>query len=163
MELEILPLLSRWAHVLAAIIIFGGVAFMRFSFVPAATEAKASAELREAIRRRWSRLIGPAVLFILVSGLYNAYLKAITYDLNGVYLAFLMLKIILGMVVFVLVSLLFGRGEKAKKIRERELHWLNIISVLLLAIVLMAGAMKMDNPPKKNKNSEKIPAVTDVS
>lgn len=163
MELEILPLLSRWAHILAAITLFGGVAFMRLSFVPAAAEAGASAELREAMRRRWSRLMGPAILFILVSGLYNAALKAINFDLDMVYLICMMLKIILGIVVFVLVSLLFGRSEKAKKFRERELHWLNIISVLLLAIVLMAGAMKMDANPIKDKNSDETPVVTSVS
>lgn len=153
MELEILPLLSRWAHVLAAITIFGGVLFMRFSFVPAATEAGASSELREAMRRRWARLMGPAILFILASGLYNAYLKAITYELDGIYLACLMLKIILGFMLFVLVSMLFGRSEKAQKMRLREQYWLNVITIMLLAIVLMAGAMKMDFNPKKDKSN----------
>ena len=162
MELEILPLLSRWAHVLAAITIFGGVVFLRMSFVPAAAETGASSELREAMRRRWARLVGPAILFILVSGLYNAVLKVKAYELDGVYLTFLMLKIVLGFVVFVLISRLFGRSEKAKKFRERELYWLNVICALLLAIVLMAGAMKMDFNPAKDKAGDEVPAVTPV-
>lgn len=162
MELEILPLLSRWAHVLAAITIFGGVVFLRMSFVPAAAETGASSELREAMRRRWARLVGPAILFILVSGLYNAVLKVKAYELDGVYLTFLMLKIVLGFVVFVLISRLFGRSEKAKKFRERELYWLNVICALLLAIVLMAGAMKMDFNPAKDKAGDEVPAVTSV-
>ena len=162
MELEILPLLSRWAHVLAAITIFGGVIFMRMSLVPAAAETGASSELREAIRRRWARLVGPAILFILVSGFYNAVLKVKAYQLDGVYLTFLMLKLVLGVVVFVLISRLFGRSEKAKKFRERELYWLNICFGLLLAIVLMAGAMKMDFNPIKDKVGGEPPAVTSV-
>lgn len=162
MELEILPLLSRWCHVLAAITIFGGVVFLRMSFVPAAAETGASSELREAMRRRWARLVGPAILFILVSGLYNAVLKVKAYELDGVYLTFLMLKIVLGFVVFVLISRLFGRSEKAKKFRERELYWLNVICALLLAIVLMAGAMKMDFNPAKDKAGDEVPAVTSV-
>ena len=163
MELEILPLLSRWAHILAAITIFGGVVFLRMSFVPAAAETGASSELREAMRRRWARLVGPAILFILVSGFYNAVLKARAYELDGVYLTFLMLKIVLGFVVFVLISRLFGRSEKAKKFRERELYWLNVIFALLLAIVLMAGAMKMDFNPAKDKANDEVPQVTVVS
>ena len=163
MELEILPLLSRWAHVLAAITIFGGVIFLRMSFVPAAAETGASSELREAMRRRWARLMGLAILFILVSGLYNAVLKVKAYELDGVYLTFLTLKFVLGIVVFVLISRLFGRSEKAKKFRERELYWLNIIFGLLLAIVLMAGAMKMDFNPVKDKAGDEAPAVTSVS
>ena len=74
-----------------------------------------------------------------------------------------MLKIVLGFVVFVLISRLFGRSEKAKKFRERELYWLNVIFALLLAIVLMAGAMKMDFNPVKDKANDEVPQVTVVS
>jgi len=161
-ELEILPLLSRWAHVLAAITIFGGVVFMRMSFVPAAAETGASSELREAMRRRWARLVGPAILFILTSGIYNAILKVKAYELDGVYLTCLTLKLVLGVVVFVLISRLFGRSDKAKKFRERELYWLNVIFAMLLAIVLMAGAMKMDFNPIKDKAGDEASSLTTI-
>ena len=153
MDIEILPLLSRWAHILSAIIVFGGVAFMCFSFVPAAAENKTSDEFREAIRKRWSRLIAPAILFLLVSGVYNFILKAKAYELDSFYLGLVAIKAILAMVAFVLVSFLFGRSEKALEIRKNEKHWFNVVTAMLLAIVLMAGALKMDNNPLKVKKT----------
>lgn len=159
MDIEFLPLLARWAHILSAIIIFGGVAFMCFSFVPAAIATSASDDLREAIRKRWSRLMGPAILFLLVSGIYNFILAAKTYELDSFYLGLIAIKVILALVAFVLVSFLFGRSEKAQAIRQNEKHWFNVVTAILLAIVLMAGALKMD----KNEPKEKALPTVDIA
>ena len=63
------PLLSRWVHILAVILLVVGTFFMRLSLVPAAIETKADDEIRESsramtsIRRRWAKWVGTAVLF----------------------------------------------------------------------------------------------------
>jgi len=42
-------------------------------------------------------------------------------------------------VLFLLVS---GRSEKAQKIREQEMKWLNILCAVMLVLILIAGYMK---------------------
>jgi len=142
---EIIGLVSRWAHVIPAMILVGGTLFMRFSLVPAAKESNASAELRESTRKRWSKLIMISVLFLLISGLYNAATKAMAFDLTPTYNGLLLVKIVLALAIFYLVAVLGGRSANAQKFRERETYWLNILCVLMLAIVMIAGYMKMSS------------------
>ena len=142
---EILALVFRWLHIVPAILLVGGTLFMRFSLVPAASESNASPELRESIRRRWSKLVMISVLFLLVSGLYNAAMKAIGFELSVMYNALLLIKIVLALAVFYLTAVLSGRSATAQKFRERESYWLNVLCALMIAIVLIAGYMKIDS------------------
>ena len=154
----LMPLISRWIHILSVILLVGGTLFMRLSLVPAALETNAKDEIREAIRRRWAKWMGAAILFLLASGLYNAVLKALDYELDKVYLALLMLKILLGLVVFFIASVVSGRSAMAKRFRQRELFWLNILCMLMVILVLMAGYMKM-NPQEKKQPPEEVNAT----
>ena len=115
---------------------------MRISLVPAAKEAGASAELREAIRKRWAKIVGPCILFLLVTGLYNAVTKMTAFELPSMYGMLVVVKLAVGLVIFFLVALLNGRSAKAQKFRQSETKWLNIICVLMLILVLVAGYMK---------------------
>ena len=154
--MDILALVSRWAHIIPALILVGGTIFMRFSLVPAANESSASDELRESIRRRWSKLVAASVLFLLVSGLYNTVLKAKGFELSMVYNVLLLVKIILALGVFYLSAVLSGRSKTAQKFRERETHYLNILCGMMLAIVIIAGFMKMCSTDFPVKVKDKI-------
>lgn len=151
---EILPQLSRWAHIFAAIVLVGGTLFMRFALVPALAESSASEETSAAIRKRWMKWVAGAALFLLVSGFYNAIVKIKAFDLEGIYVGMLCAKILLGIFSFWLAATLVGRSDRAKRFREKETHWLNVLTVVVLLIVLMAGFMKMDSAgyPKKVKS-----------
>ena len=155
---EILALVSRWLHIVPAAILVGGALFMRFSLVPAVNELNASMELRESIRRRWSKLVMLSVLFLLISGLYNAAAKAIGYELSTFYNALLLIKFVLAFAIFYLTSVLSGRSARAKKFREREVQWLNLLCALMIAIVLIGGYMKMESA-----NFERKVKTTDES
>ncbi len=160
MELtEILALISRWLHIVPAIIFVGGTLFMRLSLVPAATESGAPEELRESIRRRWSKLVMVSVLLLLVSGLYNTAIKAMGFELSGVYNTLLLIKIVLALAVFYLAAVLSGRSATAQRFRERETHWLNVLCVLMIAIVMIAGYMKMNSSEFKKKVKPVIGSV----
>ena len=150
---EIIGLLSRWLHIIPATILVGGTLFLRFSLVPSAMETPPGDELREAVRKRWARLVMLSILLLLLSGLYNAAQKAMNYELSMVYNVMLLLKIILGLAVFYLLSILSGRSARAQRLRERELYWLNITCALLLALVCIAGWMKISDQPKKDKST----------
>lgn len=148
---EILSQLSRWSHIIAAIVLAGGTLFMRFALVPALAESSASAETHEAIRRRWMKWVAGAALFLLVSGFYNSYLKAKGFHLAQIYNGLLGAKILLGFFAFWLSATLVGRSDRAKRFREKEIHWLNVLTVVVLLIVLMGGFMKMDSTDYEKK------------
>ena len=95
---------------------------------------------------------------ILVTGLYNTYFKAVTYELSPLYNGLLLVKILLAFAVFFFAARLSGRSAKAVQMREREIHWTNILCVLMLTIVLIAGAMKIvsTGAPIKVRSSDAV-------
>ncbi len=160
---EILALVSRWLHIIPALILVGGTLFMRFSLVPAASESPASAELRESIRKRWAKLVMISILLLLVSGLYNTFLKATGFEMKGTsYNMLLLIKIVLGLAIFYLASVLSGRGKTAQKFRESETKWLNVLCGMMLVVVLIAGYMKMSsaNFTKKVKQASEAKLIS---
>ena len=156
----ILPYIGRVLHILAAIILVGGTLFLRFAWVPATAVHDPGSETRESMRKGWARLVGLASLLILVSGFYNAYLKAVGLELSGAYLGMLTLKMVLAFLVLFLSARLSGRSEKAVAFREREKHWLNIICALMLVIVLLASALKYSSAgaPVKVRDGQDLTA-----
>ena len=160
---EVLPLLFRWMHIIAAIILVGGTLFMRLALAPAASAAADSetAELREAIRRKWAKWVMISVGLLMVSGMYNAVKKATGFDLSPTYNVLLLVKIVLAFIAFYLSAVLSGRSNKALKFREEETKWLNILCGIMLAIVLIAGYMKMGsaNFQKKMRSTDQVEDV----
>jgi len=157
----ILNLISRWLHVIPAIIMIGGTLFLRLALLPSLASSEHTdfrADMRESVRKKWAKWIGISTLLLLVTGLYNAYFKVVTYELSGVYIGLLMTKLILAFAVFYLTAVLSGKSKTAVKLRQRELHWTNILCGLMLAIVLVAGAMKIVSTgvPIKHSPAENV-------
>jgi len=157
---QILGLLSRWFHIIPVIILVGGTVFMRLSLVPAANQTSASAELREAVRKRWAKLVMISILLLLITGLYNAVTKLTGFDVPPIYGILVVVKLAIGLVIFFLSARLTGRSEKAVQFREQETKWLNLLCVLMLALVLVAGYMKFASAgaPAKEQ-TEKVEAT----
>ena len=135
---------------------------MRFALAPAMNEVSASDETREAIRKRWMKWVAGAALFLLISGFYNTFLKAKGFHLAPIYNVFLVVKILLVLAAFWLAATLCGRSDRARKFREREIHWLNILTIIVVTIVLLAGFMKMDSASyvkKVNTDTEAVEAA----
>ena len=153
---QILGLLSRWFHIIPVIVLVGGTVFMRLSLVPAANQTSASSELREAVRKRWARLVMLSILFLLVTGLYNAVTKIMGYQVPPIYGTLVVVKLAVGCVIFFLCARLSGRSDKAVKFREKETMWLNLLCVLMLSLVLVAGYMKFVSAdvPQKERTEE---------
>jgi uncharacterized membrane protein len=162
----LLNLISRWLHVIPVIVMVGGTLFLRLALLPALA-ASENAELRdtvrESVRKKWAKWIGISTLLLLVTGLYNAYFKAITYELSPLYNGLLLVKILLAFAVFYLAARLSGRSAKAVQMRQREIHWTNILCVLMLTIVLLAGAMKIvsTGAPIKVRSSDTATMATE--
>lgn len=157
----LLNLISRWLHIIPVIIMVGGTLFLRLALLPAlATSENADLRdaMRESVRKKWAKWIGISTLVILVTGLYNTYFKAVTYELSPLYNGLLLVKILLAFAVFFFAARLSGRSAKAVQMREREIHWTNILCVLMLTIVLIAGAMKIvsTGAPIKVRSSDAV-------
>ena len=60
---DIFAQISRWAHMLAAIVLVGGTLFMRFALVPAELATSGTEEFREAIRQRWAKWVAGCLLY----------------------------------------------------------------------------------------------------
>jgi uncharacterized membrane protein len=72
--MDFLPLISRWLHILAAMAAVGGPMFIRLALFPAADATLPDEQrrsLHEQLRRRWSKVVMVAILFLLASGFYN--------------------------------------------------------------------------------------------
>lgn len=147
-------LLLRWGHVLAAIVLMGAVAFVRFALEPALeqVDAETRAGIHERIRRRWLPWVIGGITLLLASGLvnfllFNSRVKAEAWDegmwmrQNG-YHALFGGKVLLAFGAFYLASGLVGRGAGTQWIRNERSKWLSVTLGLLLGVVLLSGWMR---------------------
>ncbi len=142
----ILPILSRWAHVLCAVTMVGGVLFLRFILMPSASEALSEEQhlsLKGAVLKRWKKVVMLCILLLLLSGVYNlmARLKG-DADLPSLYHALFGIKFLLALAVFFIASCLVGRAAAFEGMRKNMKKWLLINVVLALCIVLISGVLK---------------------
>ena len=158
--LDILNLIFRWLHLVPAIIMVGGVFFMRFCLVQTEGNELSWLDTHDALRRKWMMLVMISTLLLLTSGMYNAAIKAMGFHLDMVYNGLLLVKILLALAVFYLSAVLAGRSERAKKMRQREVVWLNVLVVLMLLIVFIAGYMKISSTGFDKKVKE-VTAITE--
>ena len=151
MDMEILPLIFRWMHIVAAIVLVGGTFFMRISVVSVFLQQENSEDWFAAMRMRWARAVMLSVMFLILSGFYNAYIKAIGFQLSGLYLTLLTLKIVLAFVVFYFAAVLSGRSSRAVSFRAQGAKWYNVTLAAMLSLVLIAGYLKMMPTVAKEK------------
>ncbi len=153
--MEYVELVSRWLHILPAITLIGGAAFMRFAFLPSVGSSGDSGanELAERVRSRWSTVVKASIALLLISGLYNSFVKATSFELDMTYNGLLLVKILLALAIFFLASVLTGKSNAAKKFRERESYWLTVNLLLSIVLVCIAGFLKAGEYDKKVKET----------
>jgi putative copper export protein len=116
------------------------------ALVPAATELPDDTRRRlaEAIRRRWSRWVMAAILFLLVSGGYNfvVTLKLLPDQHKGLYHGLFGAKFLLALGIFFIASALAGRSEAFAKVRANPKSWLTINVALAVVLVCISGVLR---------------------
>ncbi len=166
-----LALLFRWMHILAAMAAVGGPMFLSWALLPAAAELpdEAHRQLREAVRRRWARVVMIAITFLLISGLYNliTFEKA-SHDWgpewhNGpsrLYHVLLGVKLLLALAIFFLASALVGRTPALARFRQDARFWVAVNLTLGILLVCVAGQMRMmhTGPPTAAQQQENATA-----
>jgi uncharacterized membrane protein len=147
-----LALLFRWLHILAAITAVGGTIYARFALLPAAESLAEPqrAMLLDEVRRRWFMFVNAAILFLIVSGLYNFVVIIKTADVpKAAYHSLFLVKLLLALAIFFLASMLNGRSATAAKFRQNARFWLNVNVGLGVAIVLVSGMLRSLPHPAK--------------
>lgn len=155
----IINLFSRWFHIIPVVILVGGTVFLRLAVLPVFSDNQ-HPQLREAMRKKWAKWIGISTLLLLVTGFYNAYFKAVTYELSPLHNGLLLVKMVLAFAVFYLAAVLSGRSKTAVKFRLHEAYWTNVLCSLMLAIILVAGAMKVTSTGAVLKEKP-VPVIAD--
>ncbi len=146
------PLLMRWAHILAAITVVGGSIFIRLVLIPVAGKSldeEAFDRLRRGLMGRWKFFVHTCIVLFLVSGTYNFTRNISLYELPWTYVLLFGLKFVLAMTVFVLAVMLSSSANFAAKIRAGAKRWLLVLIALALTIVMISGTLK--TMPKKAK------------
>lgn len=142
-----LALVMRWAHILSAVVLMGGTFFARVVLLPAAEatlDADTHAKLRAAVRQRWAKWVHLSLLLFLISGFYTyLFITAPAHPNTPLYHALFGVKFLLALVIFFFASVLAGRSGLAQKLQAKPRLWVTITLLLALAVVGIAGVMKL--------------------
>jgi uncharacterized membrane protein len=139
-----LLLLSRVLHILGAVVLVGGLFYLRMVVAPSvAAASKPTADTWFAGRRgTWAKWVGIAALLLIVTGLFNYYEIYIGYDLAQSYHMVAGIKVLVALVFIFLVSLLAGRTAAAEQLRERMLFWLSMCLLMGIFVVVLGSFLR---------------------
>ena len=146
--------LTRVLHIATAIVLVGGMFFVRFVLLPAATANLPDdlhAKLRGAITATWKKIVLLGTGLFIITGAINYYrvLATGTHKGDALYHALLGTKIILALVVFFIASALVGRAAAFEGMRRNPRRWLLVNLLLAGVIVAVSGFLKVRDVPAK--------------
>ena len=137
-------LVSRILHILGAIILAGGLFYIRYvvSPVSAPPGTQPVDQFFGGRRAAWAKWVGIATALLLVTGFWNYIQFSRTYDLPKTYHMVLGIKILAAIAVFLLAALLAGRTNAADAIRQKWQLWLNVCLFLALITVVIGSVLR---------------------
>lgn len=142
----LLAIVFRWAHVLSAVALVGGLLFQRLVSFPAAEETldvDHARRLRAASDRRWKPVVMISTALLLLSGVYNFLTISIEKaDSAPAYHGLFGVKFILALLVFFLAGTLTGRAAAFEGMRRNARTWIAVAALAALAVVLVSGVLK---------------------
>ncbi len=149
----VIALVSRWAHILAAITAVGGTIFIRYALLPslATLPDDQRQRLHEALRARWSKAVMISIVLLLASGLYNfitinASLRdggAAVQGIKPMYHALFGVKFLLGLGIFFIASALVGRSAAFERVRANARLWATVNIALAVVLICLSGFMRL--------------------
>jgi len=150
----IFELLFRWLHLLTAILLVGGIFSQRFALIPALAvlDEKQREELKSAYRAHWSKIVMLASSLLLLSGIVNSIRILLGYEFaSDTYVLLLATKMMISLGIFWISAMLAGRSLSARQIQQNSKLWLNLNVALAIAVVCIAGFMKVTPRASKSK------------
>lgn len=153
--MDLLPLISRLAHILAAITLAGGLFYECAVVLPQINNLSGGQTLR-TMRGTWAKMVMVSALFLILSGFYN-YFRIIQMDKAGLvelpkfYHPLIGIKILLAFFLFFMTSLLAGRSAATERLQRKAAFWLPFNATVAVVIVVIACVLRM---------ADKAPAPT---
>jgi uncharacterized membrane protein len=152
-----LQLVSRICHILGAIILVGGLFYIRFILSPVDTPPGTAPvdRLFGGRRAAWAKWVGIATALLLVTGLFNYIMIIKQYEkMAPSYHMIAGIKMLAAVIVFLLAALLAGRTSAADALRQKWKFWLSTcLAIGVLTAVLGSflrtypRTTKMENAP----------------
>ena len=148
MQLDWLAIFFRWLHMLAAITAVGGTIFMRMALVPSVAVLTDDQRklLHEQVRSRWVKFVMGAILFLIVSGIYNFLRRLNPPGIDRSYIALYHglfgLKVLLALLIFFVASALTGRAAALARFRQNAKVWLSVNVALAVLVVCISGVLR---------------------
>jgi putative copper export protein len=136
---------SRILHILGAIILVGGLFYIRFVLSPVnAPPGTAPVDSYYGGRRAiWAKWVGASTLLLLLTGLWNyVQIMKMHERLASTYHMIAGLKMIAELVVFLLAALLAGRTAAADALRAKWRMWLNICLFIAIVTVVLGSVLR---------------------
>ncbi len=139
----IIRLLSRAIHIVSAIVLGGGLFYMWSVLADSGSDACFAGR-----RKVWARWVMIASLFLIITGLYNYMMiigdskKPDHEALPRAYHMILGIKMLLGLGVMFIASLISGRSAGAEKARANIMLWLKSGWLLVLVIVVIGAYLR---------------------
>ncbi len=146
MDIDWLAIASRWIHVGTAVVLVGGLVFLRFVLGPAAAQLSedSHAKLKELVLAKWKKFVHGGIALFLVSGFYNyLVVQAPMHKGDKLYHALMGTKILLALVVFFLSSVMIGRSKAFAGMRSNPKLWQGVIIALAALIIGISGFAKV--------------------
>jgi uncharacterized membrane protein len=129
---------SRWIHVISACLVIGGFVFMR-CVLPRGLKLLDEAQAKSvvvAVRRGFKMVVHPAMLLLILSGIYNTWLAWDKYELDKAVLHALWGTHILLAALAITVSFYVLAGKEPGKS-----HWkLMVVNILILLLAVAAAS-----------------------
>ena len=164
-DIDPIALVSRWLHIVSAITVVGATIYTRVAVLPAADSISADQRrhLQDTLRSLWNVPVHAAILFLLVSGLYNIYVIETRYEVPSLYHALFGIKFLLALVIFYIAISLSGRSKTAQRMRENARFWLTLNMLLAITLVCISGVLRVGRdaglPAKATEPAQPEPAV----
>ncbi len=139
-----LNLLSRVLHILGAIILVGGLFYLRTVVMPSPSSANATNVDGRfgGLRAKWAMWIGIATLLLIVTGTWNLVNIFGNYKLASSYHMLLTLKILAAIALFAVAALVAGRTVAAEVIRGKMAMWVGVCLALGVLTVALGSLMR---------------------
>lgn len=138
-----LRVLSRALHIMGAIILGGGLFYIRTILSPSGDEACFAGR-----RVVWARWVGFASFLLIASGVFNFMViygqsKDTGIPLPPTYHALFGVKTLLALLAMFVAAILAGRTAAAERARTKMRLWLNVGWTSIMAIVIIGAMLRM--------------------
>ncbi len=137
---------SRWLHLVAAIVGLGGMWFLRGVLLPFGSLETNLPQVGRAVLRRWAVTLHACLLVLVVSGIYNSITQLQHHRGQPTYLSIWIAKVILALVLFFLAAAVTGSNPLLERLRRQRKQWLTLCLLLGGVIVLLSNMLKLTPP-----------------